>query len=435
VEGIDLKGYREVLQNLRPLRIEGRVSRVVGLSLEAEGPGLALGGVCEVRTATGVLEAEVVGFRDRHVVLLPLGPLEGVGPGCPVVARSGRAVVRAGEGLLGRVVDGLGRPLDGRPLEGPLEASPLMRPAPNPLERRRIDRPLDVGVRAINALCTIGQGQRVGIFAGSGVGKSTLLGMIARHARADLNVIALIGERGREVREFLERSLGKGLSRSVVVVATSDQPPLVRARAAHTAMAIAEHFRERGRHVLLLMDSLTRLAMAQREVGLAAGEPPATRGYTPSVFGLLSALLERAGTAQRGSITGIYTVLVEGDDLEEPISDAVRAILDGHIVLSRDLAERGHYPPIELGSSLSRVMPQVVDPQHEEMARELRELWTLYRKNEDLVNIGAYARGTNPKLDRALQLWEAMEDFLRQAPGEHADLEASRRALAELLKR
>lgn len=432
---MDLRGYLEALAEVCPLRLEGRVSRVVGLSLEAEGPGLALGGVCEVRTPTGALEAEVVGFRGGRVVLMPLGPLEGVGPGCPVVARSGRAAVRAGEGLLGRVLDGLGRPLDGRPLDGPLEPSPLMRPAPNPLERRRIDRPLDVGVRAINALCTLGRGQRVGIFAGSGVGKSTLLGMIARYARADLNVVALIGERGREVREFLEESLGDGLGRSVVVVATSDQPPLVRVRAAHTAMAIAEHFRDRGREVLLLMDSLTRLAMAQREVGLAVGEPPTTRGYTPSVFGTLSSLLERAGPGKRGSITGVYTVLVEGDDLEEPISDALRAILDGHIVLSRDLAERGHWPPIDPAASLSRVMPQVVDPEHERMAREFRELWSAYRRNEDVVNIGAYARGSNPTLDRALELREGMERFLRQEPGERVGLEASRRELAGLLGR
>ena len=369
------------------------------------------------------LLAEVVGFRDSRVLLMPLGMMEGIKPGSEVVATRSTHHVNGGPELLGRVLDGLGNPLDDR---GPLPTHtryPVNAPPPDSLKRSRITEPLGLGVRSIDGCLTVGRGQRVGIFAGSGVGKSTLLGMIARSTQADVNVIALTGERGREVRDFIEESLGEeGLARSVVVVATSDQPALVRIKASLVATAVAEYFRDQGLDVMLMMDSVTRLAMAQREVGLAIGEPPATRGYTPSVFALLPRLLERSGAGERGSITGLYTVLVDGDDMNEPVADAVRGILDGHIVLSRSLAQQNHYPAVDILQSVSRVMPAVTTLVHRAAAGETRSLLAAYREAEDLINIGAYAEGSNPRIDRARKYIDAIRAFLRQRTDEPAPL-------------
>jgi len=380
--------------------------------------------------------AEVVGFRQGRVLLMPLGEMRGVEPGSTIRLVGEQARVPVAESLLGRVIDGLGKPMDGK---GPLDASqfyPLYAEPLNPMERERIKEPVDVGVRAINGLLTLGKGQRIGIMAGSGVGKSTLLGMIAKHTAADISVIALIGERGRELKDFIERDLGpEGLARSVVVVATSDQPPLVRMRGAYLAMAISEFFRDLGRDVILMMDSVTRYAMSSREVGLAIGEPPTSRGYTPSVFGQLPKLLERSGTCVgKGSITGIYTVLVEGDDMNEPIADAVRSIVDGHIVLSRDLASQGHYPAIEIMSSISRCMVDVVDREQLERARFLLETIATYRRAEDLINIGAYVKGSNTKIDYAIEMVERINWYLRQEVDEKVTLEDSIGNLLDLFK-
>lgn len=411
----------------------GRISRVVGLALEAQGPRAQLGELCRVhRTGNGTLLAEVTGFRDGRTLLTPLGDPGGVGPGNLVEAMSTVLGVMVGPGLLGRVLDGLGRPIDSL---GPLDACswrPVDCPAPPAMERPPIGLPLPTGVRAIDGVLTCGRGQRMGIFAGSGVGKSTLLGMMARFTGAEVNVIGLIGERGREVREFLERDLREGRKRSVVVAATSDQPALIRIKAAMVATAIAEYFRDQGKHVLLVMDSLTRFAMAQREVGLANGEPPATRGYTPSVFSLLPRLLERAGCSPTGSITGFYTVLVEGDDVNEPVADSLRAILDGHIVLSRDLAARGHYPPIDVLASVSRLMVDLVNDEALGGASRLRKVLATYRDAEDLINIGAYAPGQNPDIDHACRHIAGVLSFLRQDRDERADFAATGRALQQL---
>ncbi|MGI6035551.1 MAG: flagellar protein export ATPase FliI [Limnochordia bacterium] len=395
----------------------GVVSQVVGLIIESEGPGVELGEICHIHPkGTGPpIEAEVVGFRRKQILLMPMGELHGVSPGSLVRPTRRAMRVKVGPDLLGRVFDGLGRPLDN---QGPLAGNsyyPIHNQPPNPLTRRRITEPLSVGVKAIDALLTCGKGQRLGIFAGSGVGKSTLLGMMARYTSADVNVIALVGERGREVRDFLEGCLGQAaLKRSVVVIATSDQAPLIRLKAAFVATAIAEYFRDLGKDVLFMMDSVTRLATAQREIGLAVGEPPATRGYPPSVFALLPRLLERTGTGEKGTITGLYTVLVEGDDLNEPIADTVRGILDGHIVLSRKLAEASHYPSIDVLGSVSRVMPEVVSGEHLEAASRIREILAVYRDVEDLINIGAYVQGNNPRVDRAVEHIDAVQGFLRQ---------------------
>ncbi len=395
----------------------GVVSQVVGLIIESEGPGVELGEICHIHPkGTGPpIEAEVVGFRRKQILLMPMGELHGVSPGSLVRPTRRAMRVKVGPDLLGRVFDGLGRPLDN---QGPLAGNsyyPIHNQPPNPLTRRRITEPLSVGVKGIDALLTCGKGQRLGIFAGSGVGKSTLLGMMARYTSADVNVIALVGERGREVRDFLEGCLGQAaLKRSVVVIATSDQAPLIRLKAAFVATAIAEYFRDLGKDVLFMMDSVTRLATAQREIGLAVGEPPATRGYPPSVFALLPRLLERTGTGEKGTITGLYTVLVEGDDLNEPIADTVRGILDGHIVLSRKLAEASHYPSIDVLGSVSRVMPEVVSGEHLEAASRIREILAVYRDVEDLINIGAYVQGNNPRVDRAVEHIDAVQGFLRQ---------------------
>jgi ATP synthase in type III secretion protein N len=416
------------------VRQRGRVTDLVGLVLKATLPGVHLGDqVHVIRAGREPLLAEVVGFSQERTLLMPLGEPDGVGPDSLVESTGRPLSLRCGPALLGRVVDGLGRLLDGGPpLAAPLTDWPVDRPAPSPLERPRIRRPLELGVRAIDGLLTVGEGQRIGLFAGSGVGKSTLLGQIARNTSAEVAVICLVGERGREVREFIEESLGEGLARSVVVCATSDAPPLVRMRSAQVATAIAEHFRDEGRSVLLLMDSVTRYARALREVALAAGEPPARRGFPPSVFARLPRLLERTGTAARGSITAIYTVLVEGGDLEEPVADEVRGILDGHIVLSRELAQRGHWPAIDVLQSLSRVMPAVTDEAHRAAAGKLRRVLATYERQRDLILLGAYTRGSDRETDDALARIEAVLDLLHQRADERPTLEETRRRLLAL---
>lgn len=417
-EGKDLLSELESrLDNMDFIRLNGLIAKAIGIVIESKGPDVRVGDLCEIRyrDKSMSLPAEVVGFSENRVLLMPLGELTDIGPGCDVVAVGQKLGVRVGPGLLGRVLNGLGEPIDDK---GPIiagEVYPLYAKPPHPLLRKPVATPLPVGVKAIDALLTLGRGQRVGIFSGSGVGKSTLMGMMVRNTEAEISVIGLIGERGREVGEFLERDLGSsGLKRSVVVVATSDQPPLIRLKAALTATAIAEYFRDRGRDVLLLMDSVTRVAMAQRDVGLAIGEPPATRGYTPSVFAFLPKLLERAGAGERGSITGVYNVLVEGDDMNEPVADTVRGILDGHIVLSRKLASKGHYPAIDVLRSVSRVMPNITSQEHLEAARRVRELLAIYEDAEDLVNIGAYKEGSNINIDWALRYLDDVLDFLCQ---------------------
>jgi len=414
----------------------GRVAQVVGLIAESDGPSSRIGDVCMVEANNGAdtVACEVVGFRGERVLLMPLGEMTGVQPGSLVRSTGACLRVPSGNGLLGRVLDGLGRPIDGK---GPLDSSgtvPNIAPPPNPMERQMIERPFATGVRAIDGMLTLGVGQRMGVFAGSGVGKSTLLGMVARYGRADVNVIALVGERGREVREFIENDLGPdGLARSIVVVATSDEPALVRIKAALTATAIAESFRDQGHDVLLMMDSVTRFAMAQREVGLAVGEPPSTKGYTPSVFALLPRLMERAGCAAKGAMTAIYTVLVDGDDTNEPIADATRGILDGHIVLSRKLTSRGHYPPIDVQQSLSRTMPMVVPGEQVMQANAMRELMADYNDVEDLVSVGAYKAGTQPKSDAAIAKMPLINAFLRQDKGERSEIEVTRQQLREII--
>lgn len=433
---VELAAVLRAAREATDVRHTGRITRVVGLTLESNGPAVRLGDLVEIRRAgLEPLLAEVVGFKDRQTVLVPLSSAEAVGPGSLVVSYRRPLRVGVGSRLLGRVVDGLGRPADGA---GPLaiEATyPVERSAPDPLRRPRIAQAVSVGVRAIDGLLTCGKGQRIGIFAGSGVGKSTLLGMMARGTTADVVVVALVGERGREVRDFLERDLGKGIERAVVVAATSDQPAMVRVKAAFVATAIAEYFRDRGHDVLLIMDSLTRFAYAQREIGLAAGEPPTTRGYPPSVFALLPRLLERAGTSETGSITGFYTVLVDGDDLMDPIADASRAILDGHVVLSRTLAERQHYPAVDVLASVSRLMPEVTTSEHQRAAATLRRLLAAYREIEDLVHIGAYVRGTNPLADRAIDARDAIGGYLQQGVFEKATFDEAVAALRTLAER
>ncbi len=432
-----LERHIEGVAGIDPLPARGRITQAIGLVLEGSVAISEIGELCRVISAAGDREllAEVVGFREDRVLLMPLGEVAGIGPGSTILPTGERATAAVGDALLGRVIDGLGEPLDGL---GPLQAQarePLYRPPPNPLDRRRIQQPLDIGIRAINGLLTCGRGQRLGIFAGSGVGKSMLLGMIAKNTAADVSVIALIGERGREVREFIDRDLGEsGRRRAVVVAATADQPPLIRRRAAFLAMTLAEYFRAAGRHVLMMMDSLTRLAQAQREIGLAVGEPPTTKGYTPSVFTLLPQFLERAGTCGGdGAITGLFTVLVEGDDLNDPIADAARAALDGHVVLARELAARNHFPAIDVLNSTSRVMLEITAPAHWERARAFLDLVATYQRAEDLIQIGAYKSGSNPKIDRAISHWEAIEAYLQQGIHERAPLGDSIAALERLL--
>lgn len=431
---LDAERYLEHLKPIDPVRVNGKVTQVIGLTVESEGPDASIGDVCLIYPARSgkPLKAEVVGFRDNKVILMPLGELQSIGPGCDVVGTGKPLTVQVGSDLLGKVLDGLGQPLDGTFISSRMPHHSTHNQPSNPLMRPRVHEPLSVGVRAIDGLLTVGKGQRVGIFAGSGVGKSTLLGMVARNTAADVNVIALIGERGREVLEFIEKDLGpEGLARSVVIVATSDQPALIRMKGALIATTIAEYFRDRGLNVMLMMDSVTRYAMALREVGLAIGEPPATRGYTPSVFAALPKLLERAGTSQKGSITAFYTVLVDGDDMNEPIADAVRGILDGHIVLSRDLAHKGHFPAIDVLASISRVMKEIVPEEQQDAANELKRLLAIYKSSEDLINIGAYQRGSNEKIDQAIEAHDAIQAFTRQKTNEKIDYETSREALIQ----
>jgi len=414
---INLAKYAAAVSTARTIRLHGKVTQVVGLVIEGYCPDTSVGAICEIRTQDGIpIPAEVVGFRNNKTLLMPLGELRGVGLDSLISVRREKATLGVGPQMLGRVIDGLGNPIDDK---GPLhveEEYPIYATPVNPMTRPPIRKPLDMGIRSINGLLTCGQGQRVGIMAGSGVGKSTLLGMIARYTEADINVIALIGERGRELREFIEKDLQEeGLKKSVVVVATSDQPPLVRMRGAYIATTIAEYFQQQGKKVLLMMDSATRFAMAMREVGLAIGEPPTTKGYTPSVFAALPKLLERTGNFAGGSITGLYTVLVEGDDFNEPISDAMRSILDGHIVLSRDLAARNIYPPIDVLSSASRVMNDVTVAEHQALAGKFKESMAVYKQSEDLINIGAYKSGSNPGIDYAMQKYGGMIAYLKQA--------------------
>ena len=408
-----------LIQGAKIIKNRGQVIQVIGLVIEGIGPASAIGDMCLLQLkGTGVeIPAEVVGFRDHKILLMPLGDTRGIEPGGTIIPLEIPAQVKVGEGLLGRVLNGVGDPIDQKGMISLKETYPLYATPSNPILRQRITQPIDVGIKAINGLLTLGKGQRIALFSGSGVGKSTLLGMMARHTAAKICVVALIGERGREVREFIEKDLGEeGLQRSVVIVATSDQPPLIRIRGAYLATAIAEYFRDQGNDVLFMMDSVTRFAMASREVGLAIGEPPTSKGYTPSVFAQLPKLLERVGTTSRqGSITGIYTVLVEGDDMNEPIADAIRAIADGHIVMSRDLANQNHYPPIDVLSSVSRIMVDVVDPGQMTARNKLVSIMATYRKVEDLINIGAYVEGSNPEIDYAIRKIPEINAFLRQA--------------------
>ena len=417
-------------------RRHGRVANLIGLVVEATGLDAEVGEICHVDAGRNgaAVPAEVVGFREARTLLMPLGEMHGIGPGKRVTATGMNFRVPVGEGLLGRVIDGLGRLIDGAGEAAVGRTRPTTARPPDPLERCPIRDRVSLGVRALDALVPCGRGQRLGIFAGSGVGKSSLLGMIAHATSADVNVICLVGERGREVREFVERDLGSALERSVVVVATSDEPALVRIKAAFTATTIAEHFRDQGADVMLMMDSITRFAMAQREVGLAIGEPPATRGYTPSVFALLPRLLERAGTSRAGSITGLYTVLVDGDDMSEPIADAVRAILDGHVVLSRELAHAGHYPAIDVLQSVSRLVGEVVTEDVREAGQRLRWLLAAYQAKEDLISIGAYQEGSDPAVDTAIAKREAITSFLRQPVDEASTPEAADAMLTALVE-
>lgn len=413
----------------------GRVSKVIGLTVESIGPDAKLNDVCKIllRDKPGQhINAEVVGFKDNRIVLMPFENVDGIGPGCIVENTNEALNVNVGEGLLGKTVDGLGVPTDGSELQS-FERYPVEQTAPDPMDRVIINEILPLGVKAVDGLLTIGKGQRIGIFAGSGVGKSTLLGMFARNTKADINVIALIGERGREVREFIERDLGEeGMKRSVVVVATSDKPALIRNKAAKTATAIAEYFRDQGKDVLLMMDSLTRFSMAQREIGLASGEPPVTRGYPPSMYSEMPKLLERAGNSDKGSITGLYTVLVDGDDFNEPITDTARSILDGHIMLSRKLAHKNHYPAIDVLQSISRCMSQIADKHQKELAGRLKNVMATYTEAEDFINIGAYKSGSNKNIDYAISKIDKVNEFLLQATDEKITFEDEIRRLEEV---
>ncbi len=423
---IDFEEYHKAVDKAELVKVIGKVVQVVGLIIEAQVGGVSVGDLCTIRIEKDNREAqaEVVGFRENRVLLMPLGSTAGISPGSQVVAAGHPLMVTVGNELLGRVLGGLGEPIDGKgSLQGeekyPLDADP-----PDPVKRPRVTEVLRAGIRAIDGTLTVGRGQRIGIFAGSGVGKSTLMGMLARNTEADINVIALVGERGREVRDFIEESLGEeGLKKSVVIVATSDKPPLIRLKAAFVATAIAEYFRNKGKKVVLMMDSVTRFAMAQREIGLAAGEPPTTKGYTPSVFALLPRLMERSGTSETGTITAFYTILVEGDDFNEPIADHSRSILDGHIVLTRELAARNHYPAVDVPHSVSRLMTNLVSDEHKKSAGQLREVLARYTEAEDLINIGAYVKGSNPKIDYALSKIDQVNGFLKQGTFEKVNFE------------
>ncbi len=432
----DFKSYYRIIEGLDPIKVYGKVSEVIGLLVEGYDPGTSIGKTCQIYPNGDVvpISAEVMGFRKDKVLLMPLEGLEGIGPGCKIVSLGEKAGIKVGHDLLGRVIDGLGNPIDDRGALGLEDEYPIYADPINPLKRARIKEPVDLGIRAINGLFSCGKGQRMGIFSGSGVGKSSLLGMIAKNTDADINVIGLVGERGREVREFIEKNLGReGLARSVVVVATSDSHPLLRMRAAYVATSIAEYFRDQGMDVLLMVDSLTRFAMAQREIGLFVGEPPTTKGYTPSVFSLMPKLLERAGNIEdKGSITGLYTVLVEGDDFNEPIADTSRSILDGHIALSRGMAAKNHYPAIDVLNSISRVMVDIVDKEHKKKANDVLNIVATYREAEDLINIGAYVEGSNPGIDYAIKMIDKVNSFLRQDINEVIGFEEAKEELFAL---
>lgn len=414
----DFKEYEKILENTESVSYYGEVCRVIGLTVESIGPHARVGEVCLIyplKEDASPVESEVVGFKDNNILLMPYGELSCIGPGSKVVSTNRALTVPVGMGFIGRILDGLGKPMDDKGDIRTVEYYNVDNSPPDPLKRERIREVLPLGIKAIDGLLTCGRGQRIGLFAGSGVGKSTLLGMIARNAKADVNVITLVGERGREVRDFIEKDLKEeGLKKSVLVIATSDRPALVRVRAAMIGTSIAEYFRDKGLNVLFLMDSLTRFAMAQREIGMTSGEPPVSRGYTPSVFATLPRLLERTGNSDKGSITGIYTVLVDGDDMNEPIADTVRGILDGHIVLSRALANRNHYPAIDILASVSRVMPDIVSKEHITLANKVRGVMSVYRDVYDLITIGAYKKGTNPEIDRSIDLHKEIEAFLCQ---------------------
>jgi len=439
---MNFSAVREAVSRADLFRYEGKIEKIIGMTIEASGPEANIGDVCRIyrkgeggRKSGKHIYGEVVGFNNGKVMLMPYTDIEGIGPGS-VVDNTGRQLqVGVGEALIGRIINAIGQPIDGGPPIETSESYPIAGEPVNPLTRPRIEDIIPFGVKAIDGLLTIGRGQRMGIFAGSGVGKSTLLGMIAREVEADINVIALVGERGREVLEFIERDLGeKGMARSVLVVATSDQPSMMRNKCPMTATAIAEYFKDQGLNVLLMMDSLTRYAMAQREIGLATGEAPIARGYTPSIYTAMPKLLERAGNFEKGSITGIYTVLVEGDDTNEPISDTVRGIIDGHIILSRKVAARNHYPAIEILESVSRLMTEITDKSQQEAASKLRNLMSVYNSNFDLVSIGAYKKGTNPALDEALRKIDKINAFLQQATDEAFSYEETVRLMKEAVK-
>lgn len=433
---MNLAAYREKLQRIETCRWTGAVSELVGLLVESKGPAAAVGDFCEIQLRDGrIVRTQVIGFRDGRVLSMPLQETDGLHLGDPITARQEDARMEAGPALLGRVIDGFGKPLDDLGPLGAGEPYELYAPAPGPLDREPIGEALSTGIRAIDSLLTCGKGQRIGIFGGSGVGKSTLLGTMARYSSADVSVIALIGERNREVRDFIEQELGpEGLKKSVLVVATSDRPAPLRIRAAFVALAVAEYFRDQGKDVLLVMDSVTRLAMAQREIGLAAGEPPSQKGYTPSVFNLLPKIFERAGKFRKGSITGFFTVLVEGDDFNEPICDAVRAILDGHIVLSRELGAAGHYPAIDILHSVSRLAGRLCTPEQKDAAAKIRDALATHERSEDLINLGAYVSGANPKLDAAIRLRPRLLDFLKQNSADHSPFDQTMIKLGELAK-
>jgi len=429
---MNIEKIKNIIDNTVAISKVGRIAEIIGLTIIADGPEGSIGDLCYIIQEKERIMAEIVGFKKDCILLMPLGSMEGLKSGAIVVNTGTSMKVKVSDNLLGRVLDGLGNPLDGKEEITPDAYYPTNAKIINPMDRKPIDEVLSLGLKAIDGLNTIGKGQRVGIFAGSGVGKSTTLAMIAKNTTADINVIALIGERGREVREFIENTMGtEGMKRSIVVCATSEQPALVKIKASFVACAIAEYFRDKGKDVLFMLDSVTRIALAQREVGLAVGEPPATRGYTPSVFALLPKFLERAGANKFGTITGLYTVLVEGDDMNEPVADAARSILDGHIVLSRALAHKNHYPAIDVLASISRVMNNIVSDEHKAAAGIIRNLLAEYRKNEDLINIGAYAKGTNPNTDKAINLIDDINAFLTQSADYKNDYDS---IVAELIK-
>ena len=428
--------YLNIIEQTKSIREIGKITEIIGLIIEADGPDASIGDLCYIynKFNDSPIWAEVVGFKENKILLMPLGAMEGIQPGAIVVNTGGAMKINVGDQLLGRILDGLGNPIDTLGEIHCNEKRSTFSEMLNPLKRNRISEPLSLGIKSVDSMITVGKGQRLGIFAGSGVGKSTTIGMIAKNTSADLNVIALIGERGREVKEFIEKILGpEGMKRTVVVAATSEQPSLVKIKAAFVATTIAEYFRDKGKDVLFMLDSVTRIAMAQREVGLAVGEPPATKGYTPSVFTLMPKLMERTGCNDKGTITGLYTVLVEGDDFNEPISDTARSILDGHIVLSRDLAHKNHYPAVDVLQSISRVMPDVTSKEQRENAGTLRNLLAVYKQNEDLINIGAYVKGSNFACDRAIALMPKINEFLQQSVEDKFDFETTNQLLAELL--